>query len=340
MKLPKGLFIKHGKIYIRYYDPFDKRTREKSTGFEVTKENIKLAKEYRNEVMNRLRKINYNDYILSLSEALEMFLEAKKYKQQTINLFRYAMQYLINAVGDIPIDSVTEFHYNKLLSSPEWIELSNNSKSIYSRHLSIIFNYFKKRNLIEKNPITTIKLEYRRPRAIPSEDLQAILNYLKEHNKHGYNLIKFLYLTGLRISEAISLTWDNINFEKKIIVFHNHKAKREDVRPLLDKAIEHLIEMKKESVSEKLFPYSTRFCSFFYRAQAKLWGDGKKSLHKYNIHQLRKSFISKLIEEGISLEDTQVLAGHTDPRTTQRYYIEYQLSKIAERVNKKVDFNV
>lgn len=338
MKLPSGLFIKHGKIYVRYYDPFTKRTREKSTGLNVTKENIKLAKEYRTEIKRRLKKIHTNDYIFILSEALEYFLEQRKYKEQTISLFRYAMQYLINAVGDIPIESITELHYNKLLNEDQWLKLSNNSKSIYSRHLSIIFNFFKKQNLIEKNPIHTIKLEYKRPKAIPYEDLQLILNYLETHNRNGYNLIKFLYLTGLRISEAVSLTWDNINFEKKIITFYNHKAKREDVRPLLHSAVEHLMQMKQHSSSNKLFPYSTRFCSFFYRAQAKIWGNGQKSLHKYNIHQLRKSFISKLIEEGVSLEDTQVLAGHTDPRTTQRYYIEYRLSKIAERVNQKVKF--
>lgn len=74
--------------------------------------------------------------------------------------------------------------------------------------------------------------------------MQLILDTLQKENIEGYYLIKFLYLTGLRIREAISLKWENIDFENGIIKFWNQKSKRYDKRPLLEPVIELLKEIR------------------------------------------------------------------------------------------------
>lgn len=115
---------------------------------------------------------------------------------------------------------------------------------------------------------------------------------------------------------------------------------------MLEPAIELLKEIRINSNrKDKVFLYTDRSCLFFYRTQARLWGERdingklkKETLHKYHIHQLRKTFITTLIAHGVSLEDTQVFSGHKDPRTTLAHYVEFQYKKIANRVNAKVVF--
>jgi integrase len=348
MRLPKSVFIKQGKLWFRYYDPFSKRTKERSTGLDAITKNISAARQMRDEFRNEVRKLkdelDYRGYN-PLSEALEEYLSVVQYRSKTEWLMRRAVGLLIEVIGDVPVQSVTAEDYNRLQYHFSWTGFSQNSKSIYSRQLYTFFQYQVKAKFLSENPITPVKSENKIPEAIPKSDLQTILDYLQGNNIEGYWIIKFMYLTGLRISEAISLTWNDIDLEEGIMYVNNIKVKRRDPRPLLSPALELLREIKAATNRKKVFLYTNTSCVFFYRAQAKLWGERdskgrlkKKAIRKYHLHQLRKSFLSKLVEDGVSLEDAQVLAGHKDTRTTLKYYIQHNLKKIANRVNSTVKF--
>jgi integrase len=303
-----------------------------------------MRDEFRNEVKNLKDELEYRGFV-PLSEVLEEYLKANNFRPKTEWLAKRAVGLLIEAVGDVPVQSVTAEDYNRLQYHSCWTRFSQNSKSIYSRHLLVFFNYCIQRKLLAENPITPVKPENKTPEAIPKSDIQTILDYLRGNNIEGYWLIKFMYLTGLRISEAISLTWDDIDLEEGIMYVNNIKVKRRDPRPLLSPALDLLQEIKGATNRKKVFIYTNTSCVFFYRAQARLWGERdskgrlkKKAIRKYHLHQLRKSFLSKLVEDGVSLEDAQVLAGHKDTRTTLKYYIQHNLKKIANRVDHTVEF--
>lgn len=346
-RLPKGLFEKNKKIWIRYYDPLSRRTREISSRLDVTTDNIKKARAMREEIIKAYKtpqNVPVKSY-LKISEALEMYLQDKSYAESTVLIARLSVKYFIDSYGDMIITNITNNHVKQLYA--EWSQkFSINSCSIYSRAIYVFFNWLVRNKYLEHNPFTTIPVHKKEVKAIPKEDIQLILDTLQKENVEGYYLIKFLYLTGLRISEAISLKWENVDFEKGLLKFWNQKSKRFDTRPLLQPALELLKEIRVNTNREdKVFLHSDRSCRFFYRLQARLWGERdakgrlkKKTLHKYHIHQLRKTFISNLIAHGVSLEDTQVFSGHRDPRTTLAHYVEFHYQKVADRVNKLVSF--
>lgn len=347
-KLPKGLFVKNKKIWIRLYDPTLGRTREFSSHLPAMDENIQKAKDLRQQIILSLSQPNFvavKSYI-KISDALNLFLQNKTYARKTILTYQLAVKHTIDILDDIIITNFTTQHYIKLVDNLKQ-KYSHNSISIFTRALSTLFNWLVKNKYLDNSPIARIPIQRKETKTIPLEDLQLILNYLQQHNIEGYYLIKFLYLTGLRVGEAISLKWENIDFEKGLITFYNQKSKRYDIRPLLQPAIDLLKEIKISTNRNKIFVYTDTSCLFFYRTQARLWGERKengllknKILRKYHLHQLRKTFISTLIANGVSLEDTQVFSGHKDPRTTLAHYVEYRYSQIANRVNNQVNFGL
>jgi len=54
-------------------------------------------------------------------------------------------------------------------------------------------------------------------------------------------------------------------------------------------------------------------------------------------HSFRVTTITDLLEQGVSLEDVQYLAGHADPRTTRLYYA--QRVVMLSRVRKCLPFS-
>lgn len=346
MRLPKGLHQKGNFIYFKYYDPSVSRTREESTGLLANAANVKAAKEMREEKIRALKKprsifvVSY----LTITQGLEQFLATKRYAPKTASIFTDATRYFVEANGDLIIGNVSSYDDMKL--NEYWERrLKVNSQSIYSRALATMFAWFVQKKYTTENPITRIPMQRTEVKAIPKKDLDLILGTLQKENIEGYYLIKFLYLTGLRVGEAISLEWKNIDLENRLLRFWNQKSKRFDKRPFLLPALEVLTEIKLNTNRERLFLHSDTSCLFFYRTQARLWGERlpngrlkEKILRKYHLHQLRKTFISALVASGIKFEDTMQYSGHKDSRTMVYHYIEYNYKKINERVDPLVEF--
>lgn len=91
-----------------------------------------------------------------------------------------------------------------------------------------------------ENPVRATPPEKKEPEPVPLEDVRKILDYLKKRQeeykksdrskiyKQAYDLIKLLALSGLRISEADALKWEDINLIEDLMTVHNIKEKRED----------------------------------------------------------------------------------------------------------------
>jgi integrase/recombinase XerD len=346
--MPKGLFQRGKYIHMRYYDPYLGRTTSESTGFIANPENIKLAKAYREQKLKELQSLTFIPItqFITIQDAMKEFLSKKEYAPSTSKLLQLAVDDFIKVNGNMIITNITDVEDSKL--KKYWIDndFKKNTRSIYSRALYAMFNYFVKLGIMQKNPIVRASMENIEVKIIPQKDLDEILEYLEKENKEGYYLIKFLYYTGLRISEAISLKWNDISLEEATMRFWNQKSKRYDKRPLLEQAIELLYEIKMNTPKrEKVFLYTNKSCLFFYRAQARLWGERDKKgnlkkqiLRRYHLHQLRKTFITKLVMSGVAITDTQVFSGHKDARTTTRYYVEYHHKQIAKKVSQLVNF--
>jgi len=141
-------------------------------------------------------------------------------------------------------------------------------------------------------------------------------------------MLEVLYATGLRVSELVTLTIEQLNMRQGLVRCVG-KGNKERLVPLGEEALDwlqqYLIEARpvllQGYVSEDLFPTRrgkamTRQAFWYlikrYAQQAEI----EKPLSP---HTLRHAFATHLLNHGADLRVVQLLLGHSDLSTTQIY---------------------
>lgn len=136
-------------------------------------------------------------------------------------------------------------------------------------------------------------------------------------------VLTLIYSAGLRGQEAINLKISDIDFERKTIHIRQSKYKKDRIVPLSNYMAKGLkIYLKAENPHIWLFngktpnsKYSVRGISWVFRENLK-----KTSITKQvNLHSLRHSFATHLLEDGLNIVSLKELLGHAEIRTTMIY---------------------
>ncbi len=343
-KVPAGLYARGGILYLRYRCKVQKKPRSISTGLVDHPDNYKLAKEFKENFL-RQNKIEAANFLLeqqknsvtpiSVKDAAGEYAIIKRLSERSIEALNYSVDLLIRYCGNRFISTYSQQDYHNFVLGLNAQKLSVQSQGLITRTLYALFNYYVQNEVIPKNPLKVIKATNKKPVAIPAADLKLIMGKLREKNLPAYNFAKFLYLSGFRMGEAIRLVWEDVDFKKEIIVVRNQKAKRLDMLPLLQDLKDHLQALKPATATGKVFPYTTvDGLKFFTRIQEDIWGVGN---HRYSLHQLRKTFVTKLISEGVHMFHIKTLARHSDIRTTLMFYAEENVNNLRNELKGKVD---
>ncbi len=182
-------------------------------------------------------------------------------------------------------------------------------------------------DLIEVNPVAKVKLfhvDNREERLMSPDDLQALMATLGragERRKTVVAVVKFLLLTGCRVSEALHARWEDINRATRTwsIQATNSKSKKRRSVPLNDAALEILDQLETEGNSEWLF--TNLVTGERLQSITKTWQllRADAGLPNLRLHDLRHMHASMLINSGQSLYVVQQILGHSDPSVSARY---------------------
>lgn len=327
-------------LWIKYYDAIEGKHKEFSTKIKATRDGYiearKLLKEYEasSELREKFDAVN-NDILFT--KGFDEFIDSKRFKPKTIEIYERIKTILLECSGDKNVSSYNNADYRKLLNYFSKKNYSNNTQGIYTSHLHAMFDFFKEMNYTKENPIKVLKRKIKPPESIDDTDLRLILEHLRQkENKDQYHLIMFLLITGFRISTALELKWENIDFENGFIIAPNVKKDREFFFPITDdlKYLLNEIGIKKEG---KIFNHSLNGLKFFSRLQKSLLKrkDGVNLSKVYTLHQLRKTFITKLLENGVPIHTVKALADHSNIQTTINYYASINIKKIKDDLNSR-----
>jgi integrase len=142
-------------------------------------------------------------------------------------------------------------------------------------------------------------------------------------NKRVALLVNFALYTGMRRGEIFNLKWENVDFEKGIVVLRNPKGGRDETLPLSNEAL-NIVRKEKECL-----PYPT--CPYVFPNKwgkkregfGNTWTRIRKSAklpQNFRFHGLRHTYASYLASSGkVSLYTLQKLLTHKSPQMTQRY---------------------
>jgi len=200
--------------------------------------------------------------------------------------------------------------------------------------LRTFYNFLKRRNLVDVNPMLKIvapKIPKRLPSFIKEQEISALFDNLNEDV--GYSsfrnriIIELLYTTGMRRSELMSLQESNVSFTDGYLKVLG-KGGKERIIPLNEiflKKLKRLLELKQgefpELESSKLFVTDRGkpiYPKFIYNVVVKLLGTVTTSAKK-SPHVLRHSFATHLTNNGADINAIKELLGHANLAATQIY---------------------
>jgi integrase len=296
---------------------------------------------------------------LHLSEAYEKFKEEhsvpgskNELKLKTLQNYSQAVNHFIAAANDKFIYHYSIKDYNALLGYFEDRNSSVNTRSIYTRALHSLWDYFVEAGWVQANIIESTDPEEKDPDPIPLDEMYRIIDYLKNEDKeypHHYWIIYFMLLTGCRPSSAIVQLKEDIDFKQKVITIRNVKAGKRKKKPFYKYPLyPELMDLLKNSmgleqgdrgrlfdmyaVVEKNYTWPL---SFWDRAMAYLYSNRKKDGTKkkreisrtYSLKQIRPTLASYLVNAlKVDIYTVQKLLDHANIKVTDKHYVLFQLN--------------
>lgn len=123
-------------------------------------------------------------------------------------------------------------------------------KSIYAS-LKFLYYVYGKKNEFDAKKIKCPKKSKKLPEVLSQKEITNMIE-LTMNNKHKLILMT-LYSAGLRVSELVNLRWNNILFDRNLIIVKQGKGKK-DRTTLLSKTLKrNLKKYVKFSKSEYIF---------------------------------------------------------------------------------------
>ncbi|CDF82459.1 site-specific tyrosine recombinase XerD [Pseudomonas sp. QL9] len=196
------------------------------------------------------------------------------------------------------------------------------------------YRYCLREALIAEDPTLLVELPQLGkplPKSLSEADVEALLAAPETEDPLGLRdraMLEVLYACGLRVSELVGLTLEQLNLRQGVVRVLG-KGSKERLVPLGEEAILWIERYMRNArgdllggrPSDVLFPslrgeQMTRQ-TFWHRIKhhAKVAGIGKS----LSPHTLRHAFATHLLNHGADLRVVQMLLGHSDLSTTQIY---------------------
>src|SRR3989338_1817584 len=197
--------------------------------------------------------------------------------------------------------------------------------------LKFFFNEIIKHDVV--NSLKALKQEKKLPTVLSQDELKHLID-ATENIKHKL-LIELMYSAGLRVSEAVKVKVNDLDFEQKMGIIRDGKGRKDRHIILSEKLIEQLkvylaeresngrYNNEKDSNwkdSEYVFAVTDRHISIRQAQQIIKDAQEKAGIKKrIYCHALRSSFATHLLEAGTDIRIIQELLGHSNLSTTERY---------------------
>ena len=274
-----------------------------------------------------------NDFFEQFKEYLS---KTKRCSKNTLDAYvRDVSQFLVycsqNGANDVC--AIDENYITKYIEYLTFIGKSDATKTRTVASLHSYFNFLLTQSVIEKDPTKEVKgpkTKRKIPDVLNEKEIKLLLaqpdgnDYKSIRDKA---MLELLYATGIKVSELIELTLNDVNLQIGII--HTHNSKHERIVPIYPIANKHLTEycsiarpaLVQNSNEDRLF---TNINGQPMTRQG-FWKIIKHYAEKAGIskditpHTLRHSFAAHLLENGAQLKDIKDMLGHSDISSTQIY---------------------
>lgn len=294
--------------------------------------NIKAVPDY----LPKEATVSGNDITEKLKEYV-LWMRSKRYSESTIESYTKALVVFFQFFNHKPIEEIS--NRDVVVFNNEYVlkkQLSATYQSQFINALKLFYSIVKQKKIDIEQLVRPNKPQ-QLPKVISEQEVEAILN-ASENLKHR-SMLSLIYSAGLRRGELLNLKKNDIDSKRMMISIYKAKGMKDRMVPLSPVILDMLREYYKAyKPKEYLFEgqyggqYSSRSLDKVLKVASQKAGI-KKNI---NLHMLRHSYATHLLEGGTNLRHIQELLGHKDPKTTQIYthVSTEQLGKITSPLDK------
>lgn len=270
------------------------------------------------------------------SEKIKLFWASKKVSgraDSTLKQYINEIRSCQNAIGK-KLNEITAMDLRWYLGVAKE-KRGNKMSTIQSkiRYLNSFFSFLLDEGLIKENPVSRIekpKTEKIIKKAFSADDIEAIRKSCTHIRDRA--MVEFLYSTGLRVSELVSLNVGDIDMYRKEFVV-NGKGNKErtvyfspaarfylkdyfawlmDLKGMtMDELKDTPLFVKKRGCHDRMFKSGVE--SICRKIGEKC---GVKNVHP---HRFRRTFATNMAARGMKLQELAKLMGHSEIGTTMIY---------------------
>ena len=238
-----------------------------------------------------------------------------------ISFLSFLMKGGINSIEEISRQNIYAYIENDQDRGLKIGGIKTNLQSVYAFLRFLVNQGILTPEILDKK--IQLKLPELLPKAIPSEDLEALLVLVS--NVRDLAMILLLLRTGMRIGELFNVKVSDIILpERKILIYLGEKNYQGRVVHFTEDAERALRNwMKERDVNREYLFYGYANKKLGYHAARKVlrkYLTQAGLVHKgYSLHSLRHTFATDLLNAGLRLEVLQQLLGHRSIEITMRY---------------------
>jgi integrase len=276
----------------------------------------------------------------ALPTSLRAFVEttygphARTIKRSYAEEMRIIRNHIFPALGEIPLAGITKADIRRLMQEKT---AAGYGPSMVNRILATVKSIFARAadwetDGIKESPARGIR-QLRCPNRIdafltPEEAQRLQASVSESENPLLRFIIAFLLLSGARKREALDARREHVDVERRILTVPLSKSGKPRYIPLSDEAVRVLAAARREVL--RLMPETAADTPWIFPNPATgrpfvnifvSWNNARTraGLGHIRVHDLRHSFASALVNEGMTLYDVKEILGHANMATTTRY---------------------
>lgn len=231
------------------------------------------------------------------------------------------MKELVKFFGDTELRKITPLMIERFRKSRL---KTGNTKSTCNRYLALLkrmFNIAIEEGYAEENPVKKIKFysegDTLKERVLTEEEEERLMEASSNHLK---SILTVALNTGMRRGEILNLQWRQIDIRVRRVRVEKTKSGKVRHIPMNDILFEELLKLRDRN-TQGLYV-------FFNPETGKPYVDMKKGfkaacrraeIQGLRFHDLRHTFASRLVQNGVDIETVRDLLGHHSISVTQRY---------------------
>lgn len=268
--------------------------------------------------------------------------------EQTRRAYQRVVREFFAAVGNLHPTAIAPTH---VCSWRDTLLRRKQKAATVSFKLSVVrafFGYLKDLGLVERNPADTKFVpppalpETQAGRALTPEEVRKVLagpDRTQSEGARDYALLLVMFRLGLRVAEACALRASDLKWSHgRWLIKFKVKGGRERTLPLPDEVRAAIKEYLKLDAQRRRHLHSDGTDAYLFQPLVNYrtlefakplstrmvwnivarWGNWG-GVGKLAPHDLRRTAITRALDQGLSYRQVQMMSGHKDPKTVMRY---------------------